>query len=257
MTLRTLISVLIIFQLNSFHTLAQSGQSTVRTGEFEINGTSESILGSKTAEAYSKVIKADKKVTWNVYVPEKYDPTQPAGVVVYYSTLYPNQIQSSWKTGSKEKNLIWISIKGSRNFTERRKMFLGVLAPTLLQEKYAINANRIYTTGDRSGCVSASNVAKIYSNIFTGAIYNSCEPETWRKETPEGIEYMKRGRYVFITSRRNENRVDVRRAEAKYNNAGVENTLLKTYSTLEEDVKLTAQQVMELINFLDGVQTSG
>ena len=62
---------------------------------------------------------------------------------------------------------------------------------------------------------------------------------------------MKKNHYVFVTSNRNESRIDVRLARNRYTDSGIKNTLLETHSTLTEDVRLSSSKVLELIDYLD------
>lgn len=251
---RAVLSVICLLLLKSV-SVAQGTQPNAQTGEFKITSSSHSILGNKDAKKFKNILAIDKEVKWNVFVPEHYDPTSPAGVIIYFSDRYPNQIQSGWKTGVREKNMIWISLTAARNFTEKRKMLLGILSLSLLQENYSIDPTRIYTTGDRTGCQTSSNIAKAYPNIISGAIYNSCEPKTWKEnKKPASLNLMKNNHYVFINSNINKNRTNIRRAMNKYNNEGINNTLLRTMGTIEHDIKLNSRQVIDLITFIDSTK---
>ena len=251
MLARNILSIICLLLLNNT-VVAQENRSEIQIGEFELSSTSKVILGEETAKLYENILAVDKEVKWNIFVPEYYDPNSPSGVIIYFSDHYPNQIQSSWKTGTREKNLIWISPIGARYFTEKRKMILGILSLSVLQDKYSIDPTRIYVTGDRSGCQTSSNIAVLYPNIISGAIYNSCEPKTWKKTTkPATLDIMANNHYVFINSNINKNRTDIRRAMNKYNNEGINNTLIKTIGTIEKDIKLNSRQVIDLITFID------
>ncbi|MCC3860225.1 hypothetical protein [Pseudemcibacter aquimaris] len=241
-----------LFFLVSQPVLAQESERNYRTGEFDVKSTIVDLLGEKTAKSYEQIFDADEELLWNVFVPANFTPENAAGVIVYFSDKYPNQVESGWKGAAEEKNFIWVSPKRARNFTNRKKLLLGVLATPLIESLYPINGSRVYVTGDRSGCDLASNAARIYPNIFSGAIYNSCKAETWKKELPPGIDLMRKHRYVFIASARSENNREIRRSLIKYNKSGIENTQFKLLSSLDGNVKLNNNHIRDIVAYLDG-----
>ena len=57
----------------------------VRTGEFSASFTIPELLGETSARRYESIIASDEAVEWEIYVPENYDPENPAGILVYIS----------------------------------------------------------------------------------------------------------------------------------------------------------------------------
>lgn len=247
-TLTLLVLALFTSQTAAF---AQTG-SAYNTGEFEVQSTIVDLLGAEAAKAYEKIIKPDEELRWHIYVPDSYSSDKPAGIVVFFTDRYPNQVESGWKGSAQEKNFIWISAAGIRNATDRKKLLMGVLATAMVQSLFEVDQKRIYTSGDVIGCGFASSIAKYYPNIFSGAIYTSCKAQTWRKELPPGIDLMRQHRYVFVASARSENNREIRRSLIKYNKAGIENTEFEIVSVLNMDVKLNNNQISKYISYLDG-----
>lgn len=249
-----IIRTLLIFILSIYSQLFFANSQENSPGEYDVTSTSRQILGDEMAEQFKNYIDPDDEITWNVYIPKGFDPGQASGIMVYYTDKYPNQIQSGWKTATSEKNLIWISVKAARKFTNRKKMFVGVLATPLLQSKYLIQNDRIYISGDQTGCIMASNIAMFYPNIFSGAIYIGCRAQVWGKEEPPQIELMKKNRYAFVFSGRGERNKEMRRSLIKYNKSGIDNTLLKNLTERGGggDMKLNSNHLKGIIDFLDG-----
>ena len=209
------------------------------------------------AQSFANIIKPDDEFTWNVYIPDNFNPDEPSGIVLYFTDQYPNQAESGWRAAAADKNFIWVSTKNARNFISRKKILLGLLAAPLLQSKYLIEEKRIYVSGDYSGCKLASHIAKIYPNIFSGAIYNSCEVVTWKKELPPLIDQMRLNRYIFVGSSRNyEANREINRAIVKYKKTGIENTQYKLLSELSGDIKLNKKHINDFIDYLDGLKDS-
>ncbi len=66
------------------HAAAADAQS-IRYGQFEVTYTPATLLDQPTVDSVSEFIEAGEEITWKMYVPETYDETKPAGLMVYIS----------------------------------------------------------------------------------------------------------------------------------------------------------------------------
>ena len=231
----------------------------VQTGSFRITSTSEAILGKEMASDFKKQLKIDEEINWQVYVPESYDPANPPGILLYqtyrsYSGVRRGKIAdpTGWKLVMDRKNMILIRIIGKGGeYTKRKELFLGILAPMILQQRYKIDSNRVYTSADAE-CTSAGAIAQIYPNIIKGAIYINCNPSVWRKKVPDLIDLMRQNSYYFIAGRDRTEQIDNQQEIRKYRNAGIENVKFVRTARLSRSQNLNRSQLIEAIDYLDG-----
>lgn len=224
----------------------------VQTGSFEITTTSEAILGKDVASGFAEQLDIDEDVTWSVYVPETYDPENPPGVLLFQ--LYDSGMDdpTGWKTAMDERNMILIRIIGKGGEYPRfKELFIGVLAPLALQQRYKIDTSRIYASSVRV-CDSTGAVAQLYPNIFKGAIYINCNPAIWRGEEPELIDLMRENRYYFIAGRDRTQQIDNTQELKKYRDAGIENVKFVRTGRLNRTRNLNRSMLVEAIDYLDG-----
>ena len=88
--------LLIIPLLSLYVSIANSQE----LGEFSKDVTLKGVLGYM-ASNYSQFIDEDEALSWDIYVPENYDASKPAGVMVYAGS--PNFIRppSGWLSVAK------------------------------------------------------------------------------------------------------------------------------------------------------------
>lgn len=242
-----------IFAIFSF--LSQSSISfsqDIQTGSFRITSTSGEILGEETAIDYKARIDVDEEINWWTYVPESYDPSNPPGILLYQTYTSNREDPTGWKAAMDERNMILIRIIGKGGeYPQRKELFLSVLAPMALQQRYAIDTSRIYTTAF-GGCINAGAMAQIYPNIVKGAIYINCNPSIWRKKEPELVHLMRENRYYFVAGRDRTEQIDNRQEIRKYKGAGIENVKFVRTGRLSRSKNLNRPQLIEAIDYLDG-----
>jgi len=201
-------------------------EKDARTGEFSASFTTTELLGETSAKRYESIIASDEAVEWEIYVPENYDPENPAGILVYISPSQTGSIPNEWKPLLDEHNLIWIgaSKSGNRVAVPRRIAF-AITAPAVIDKLYRIDIERVYLTGFSGGGRVASMVAAKYPDIFKGAIFN-CGAEYWDEETPDRLDLIKANRYVFLTGTYDHALERTKKAYRGFRNAGVEQSTL-------------------------------
>ncbi|MFC1796430.1 prolyl oligopeptidase family serine peptidase [Pseudomonadota bacterium] len=211
--------IALLFQVQAVSAAGLEG-TPVQTGEFSTSATILELLGEPSS-AYAPLIPIDEAIHWQVYVPSGYDPTKPAGLLVYISPADSGRILSEWKSLMDERNLIWIAADDSGN---RRagvhRMILAVMATTVIERQYQIDRTRFYVSGFSGGGRMASMVAAEYPELFRGAIY-ICGVNYWLNKSSVEIDKVKRNRYVFLTGSEDFNLQDTRKVFRRYEKAGI------------------------------------
>jgi hypothetical protein len=241
-----LCAIVAVFVQNS-SVYAQDGQ----TGSFKITSTSEAILGKEMASDFEERIAIDEEINWWTYVPKAYDPANPPGILLYQTYLSNTEDPTGWKSAMDDRNMILIRIIGKGGeYPQRKELFLSVLAPMVLQQRYTIDSSRIYTTAN-GGCNNAGAMAQYYPNIVKGAIYINCNPSVWRNKEPDLVEIMRQNRYYFIAGRDRTEQIDNKQEIRKYKKAGIENVKFVRTGRLNRTDNLSRTQLMKAIDYLD------
>ncbi len=197
-----------------------------KTGEFDLSYTTSQLVGEQSAQGVADVVDPDEPISFSVYVPESYDPEKPAGVMVYISPTPSGDVPDSWKPVLDSHNLIWIGANqsGNRILVSRRVLF-SILAPTVIEQHYRRNNERIYISGLSGGGKTASLVATSQARLFKGAIYN-CGVERWEITDPAIVDEIRKNHFVFVTGEFDQARGPTKKVYRAYRQAGVENVLL-------------------------------
>lgn len=195
----------------------------VRSGQFEVSQPLADLVDAETIDSLGDAVSADGNVTWMMYVPDSYDPSLPAGLMVYISPVGRGFLPRGWQDTLDDSNLIWIAANQSGNDapTERR-MLLAVLGTQIASALYSIDPDRVYLSGFSGGGKTAGLVAIHFANLFKGAIY-ICGAEFWTNDPPALMSQVLQNRYVFLTGDEDFNRTLTRRVYNRYERAGVPN----------------------------------
>ncbi|MBT5186366.1 MAG: hypothetical protein HOH19_06545 [Kordiimonadaceae bacterium] len=240
MTIRSIITASILFiGLFSF----ANAQGTNTTGEFTISSTPSAVLGANSSN-YNSVIDQNANITWEVFVPKTYNPSEPAGIMVFAGA--PQQVRPpmGWLSVMEDSNLIWVAARKSDNGASiHQRELLAMMSVPLIEERYNINKDRIYITGE--GRISGM-AAMDYPEIFKGAIYLG--QKVWSDDAADKIAKLINNRYVFVTNRNHMPPRSVRYAHSKYEDAGVKNTKLLHIKT---GLRFSRPKLAESIAYLD------
>ncbi len=222
--------------------LGLASADDVPSGRFEIERTVGSFGGQENA---------GDSITWQVYVPESYDPASPAGLVVWVSPTSEGRLPAKWQAAFDAKNLIWIGAddSGNRVLTKKR-MMMATLAPYAIQGLYQVDTERVYVAGFSGGGKVASFAAVNFSRLFSGAIY-ICGVESLSNFDSAVLDSAKSGRYVFVTGRNDFNRTLTRRVHKEYVRAGLENSDLVIIPNMGHELP-NRNRFLEALNYLDG-----
>lgn len=244
-----LILVLLILQASVAISAANDGPE-IQRGHVHVARTPAQLVDGKSLEGLSDIHDVGREISWQMYVPENYDPDVPAGLLVFVSPTPKGWLPKAWRPVLDEQNLIMISADMSGNGTRTKKRLLhAALAPYVAAERYSIDPQRIYVSGFSGGGKVASIAAVQFANLFTGAIY-ICGVVAWPDVSADQLALAKSRRYVFITGSDDFNRKLTRRLYAKYEKSGMNHISLLTIHGMAHNVP-GEKHFREAIHYLD------
>lgn len=222
---------------------AQSGEHPTR-----LMGTSAEVLGPEESARFAEALDVDKEVTWRVYVPESYDPSRPAGLLVYISPSSSGRIPPAWKGVMDEENMIYIAASKSGNkVNPTRRMLFALMARMKAGEMFELDPARIYVSGFSGGGRMASYVAALFPQIFTGGLYIcGVEYATLAEPTPAFLAR----RHVLLTGHRDFNRDETKRRFHAMRDDGAEAVHLMDIRRFGHELP-NSNHLSEAITFLD------
>lgn len=201
-------------------------EQTLRTGQFDVFGTTSELLDSETVSSISEIVSPEQKLSWKLYVPESFDGSAPAALMVYVSPTGNGWIPRDWRSVMDARNMLWIGANSSGNeVSAAKRIILALLAPTVAARDYSIDANRTYIAGFSGGGKIASIVAADFAHRFRGAIYIG-GAESWGDDEPQRIAGIRDNRYVFLAGEYDFNLRLTRKIYREYKKADVPNIKL-------------------------------
>ncbi len=224
---------------------------TPRTGYFSIEFTPRELLGEDGAREAEKILRSDEKISWQLYVPDSYDPAAPAGALVYVSPQRKGGPPRRWNPAIVEKNLIWIGANNAGNRTALgKRMFLAMLGPRVLARFYTLDMSRIYIAGFSGGGKTANMVAAASPELFRGGIYIG-GAEFWSNDNvPPKLDVIRQNYHVFLTGSNDFNEGLTRRVYASFKNAGVEHSELIVVRRMGHELP-PPQTFIRAVDYLD------
>jgi predicted esterase len=174
------------------------------------------------ARQLSKTLPADRAVKFRLRLPPA---SGPIGVVVFVKPYPPGEILPAWVEPFDRRNLAWICAGefGDRDPVEQR-MLVAMMAVKLVEQLAEIDPHRVFIAGIWGGGHVASDTIMKFPERFAGALYISGGSGQMPEESL--LPLARTRRFVFITGTRDNSRYDVRELSARYQRAGMTNTLL-------------------------------
>lgn len=244
-------SLLVVLLLNAPVVLAADNAVAPQTGRFKISSPIAELTDAQTRLTLQKVVSADSEIEWEIYVPQNYSATEPAGIMVYISPTNSGRIPRRWKALMDRHNLIWIGANRSGNqVMTMRRMLFSALAPEYIKKHYAVNHDRIYVSGFSGGGRVSSLTAIEFAGQFKGAIF-ICGVNPPREEHPVLLDQIRQNRFVFLTGSKDFNEAETRQVYKTYRELGVHNSKLMVVPHMTHR-NPDADEFAEAIRFLDG-----
>lgn len=219
-------------------------------GRFNVEKTHSQLLGLSGVRSMLDPLDEDETVSWYVYVPDTYDPSRPAGLMVYISPTSSGQMRTDWEPVVDTENLIWISANQSGNRAPtKRRILLATLAPYLAAETYKIDPDRVYVSGFSGGGRAAGILSVNLADLFKGAIF-ICGAELWSDVQDEHLAAAAPNPYVFLTGSRDFNRALTKTVLGDYQRAGLVNSTLIVVPGMDHTTP-NAEYFREAVLYLD------
>jgi len=238
------------FALLAVPGIARSGGAGT---DLAIETTPAELLGVEQAAVYEKILAPDKPVSWQVYLPASNKADTP-GVLVYVSPMDTGEIDKRWREVMDKQNLIYISANDVGNeIPTIRRMVMANLAVQALAQDYIFDPGRIFISGFSGGGKVASLLATQYPEVFSGAIY-ICGVYFWKEDQTPNVEKVLRNRFVFLSGSKDFNRMQTRRIQQRYIEAGAAHTRLIIVPGMAHR-RPDARYLTEALAFLDGRET--
>ena len=246
-----LAAICIVPLLFAASSLSAESDGIPRTGYFKVEFSPQELLGEQGVIDAADILRSDDNISWQLYVPDTYDATRPAGVVVYVSPTPKGGPPRTWNEPLDNKNLIWIGANDAGNRVGvGKRMFLAMLAPKVLAREYVLDSDRIYVAGFSGGGKTASRVAVARPEVFRGGIYIA-GAESWGTITPPPkLDIVRQNYHVFLTGTNDFNERLTRRVYGSYKGAGVENCKLIVVKRLGHEIP-SRSVFVRAINYLD------
>ena len=230
--------------------------STPRTGFMRLMKSPAQLLGADGAAEINHVLLADEMIEWLVYIPSNYDALSPPGVVVFVPSIDLGGIPTSWQSVMEERNLIWIAPTNPMGAAPvQERVLTAAFAPLAIDEKYRIDAQRVYVAGLDDGARIASLVQTADPATFKGGMY-ICGALSWDSGVPTQIDLIRRNRHVFLAGCEDSNEREIERVHDEYKDAGVEHAELIALDLRRRRYPLPGH-IDEAIDYLDGDSLRG
>ena len=198
-----------------------------RTGAFRVTFTAGELFSETQAQEYRRHISMDTKISWEIFVPETYDPSRPAGLITYISPTRSGMVNEHWKKVLRAKNLVWIGANKSGNPQPlMTRAIYAILGTELVRRDYALDDHRLYVSGFSGGGRMASWMMSHFSHLYTGGLY-FCGVNVWEDEVNGAkLDRMRQRGHVFVTGSRDFNYEDTRNVLRFFREGGVRHTKL-------------------------------
>jgi hypothetical protein len=166
-----LMLALVLICSGFFSTAKTFAQDHPKGETFKIKLTLNEILGEAEAARYAELMSLDKRIIWEVYLPDN-DATEPPGVHVFVSPTRNGRILGQWRGIMDQQNLIFIGANNSGNqIPVTRRMVMALMALKVLELNFPVDSSRISVSGFSGGGRVASMLAGQYPEVFSGAVY--------------------------------------------------------------------------------------
>jgi hypothetical protein len=231
-------------------TWTHAGAQEHLTGVFRLSQTPIEVMGEQDALALNDKVPADEDLRWQVFVPETYDPSRPAGVFVFLDPGGWGGIPDEWRPVFTEFNLIWIGPnKNEPRQTMEKQVWHAVMGLRAIEQQYTIDLNRVYIGSAYDTALPSLNT-QLSNNDFRGAVYMRGSI-MWKTLPPDRLEMLQRKRHVFITGTNDKLKARIRSDSEAYQQAGIANVKL-IFDTQKIGRLPDPDHMRKAIQYLDG-----
>lgn len=220
------------------------------TGMFRMTHTPLEVVGDEMALALSDSIPVDKRLKWQMYVPETYNAAQPPGVFIFLDPNGYGGMPDQWRAVFENHNLIWVGPNTDNpRAGESARLWHAIFGLRAVEQEYAIDLNRVYIGAAGRSAVTALNV-QLNANEIKGTIYMRTSA-MWKSIAADRLEMLQRKRHVFITGTNDDAKARIRSDYESYQEAGIPGVKL-IFDTQRIGKLPDPDHMDEAIRFLDG-----
>ena len=195
------------------------------TGMYRLTREPAAIVEPDVAAALEEIISKDEQLQWQVYVPESYDPENPAGLFVFIDPDGHGRMPDEWRQVFTRHNMIWVGTKRTQRRTDEvRKVWQAILGSRAIAQDYRIDIRRMYLGGSLDTVPTVVNTL-LLANEFSGAVYMR---GAWYSDQldPDYLQALQRKHHVFVTGTNDKNKRQVRSVYERYQGDGIANVKL-------------------------------
>ncbi len=207
----------------------------------------------KTTDYKNHVLNIEDE-TYQVVVPENYDPTKKCGLFVFVKPTNGGGCPRAFIKSLADHNILFVGANqsGNKEKVTQRRVPLAIAAVFNMKLRYNIDDSRVYISGFSGGARVASHVAIAYPDMFSGALYCcGCNPQAMPADEKLANLIKNKNRYVFQTCENDFNNQNTRDMLQSYKNMGVINTYFFEVPKLKH-VGPTAEYAEKAIKYLEG-----
>jgi len=229
-----------------------------QTGDYVESATIVSLVGDAGAQSYADSFAPSHQVEFDVYVPKNYDPSTPAGLLVYVSPIASGGMPDAWQEVFDRRNLIWVSVNNSGNtMPAERRIAEAKLSSAFILRNYEIDPQRTFISGMSGGAQIATIASSLYPGLFNGGIFlcgvnpwSERDPDPWVEDPPEELETLRKNRYVFLSGTEDFKLAAIARAYRLFKKAGIDNSKLIVIEDMGHELP-NAEDYDRALEFLD------
>lgn len=229
-----------------------------KSGSYSQSATVISLVGEAETQQYAASFAPDDELEFEVYVPKNYDPSAPAGLMVYVSPIPSGSIPDVWQEIFERRNMIWVSVNNSGNtMPAEQRLAEAKLAATFASRYYNIDKQRTYISGMSGGAQIATIASLDYPHLFKGGFFfcgvnpwSTRDADPWTDDPPDSLDVIRQNRYVFLSGTEDYMLASVARAYRLFGKAGIENSKLIVVDGMGHELP-AAEDYDRALEFLD------
>jgi predicted esterase len=232
------------------------------TGRYSQSATLASLVGETGARRFAASFAPEDELQFDVYVPDNYDPSVPAGLFVFVSPVASGRIPVPWQEVFDRRNLIWVSVNDSGNaMLAAQRLAEARLASAFVLKNHEIDPRRTYISGMSGGAQIATIAASLYPELFKGGMFlcgvnpwSERDADPWVEDPPESLELIRKNRYVFLSGTEDFKLAAVARTYRLFKKAGIDNVKLLVIEDMAHELPVTGD-FDRALEFLDANST--